>query len=118
MSHDKARHPGPQEAIQRVQQAEAEGRRIVQNAREQESAQIMQQAEESTQKARDELLAESREQARQQRASLIEQAKAEAGEIYTESEQEAESLRKAAESLVPEAIAKTADKIAALLRQR
>ena len=118
MSQEKARHPGPQDAIQRVQQAEAEGRRIVQNAREQESAQILQQAEESAQKTRDELLAQAREQARQQRSSLIAQAEEEAGKIHAESERVAGSLRVAAESLISEAVAKTAEKIAALLRQR
>jgi vacuolar-type H+-ATPase subunit H len=118
MSHDKARHPGPQEAIQRVQQAETEGRHIVQNAREQESAQILQQAEESAQKTRDEILAQAREQARQQRLSLIEKAEEEAAKIHAESEREAGALREAAESFFSEAVAKTADKIAALLRQR
>ncbi len=118
MSHEKTRHPGPQEAIKRVQQAEAEGRRIVQNAREQESVQILQKAQESAQKAREELLAQAREQARQHRKSLIEQAEAEASKTHSESEKEAGALRKAAKPVVPEAVSKTAAKIAAILHQR
>jgi vacuolar-type H+-ATPase subunit H len=118
MSHDKAPHPGPQEAIRRVQQAEAECRRIVQNAREQESSQILQQAEEAAQKARAELLARAREQAQQQRSSLIKQAEEEAEEIRAETEREAGSLREAAGSLIPEAVSKAADRIAVLLRER
>jgi len=118
MSHEKTRHPGPQEAIKRVQQAEAEGRRIVQNAREQESVQILQKAQESAQKAREELLAQAREQARQHRKSLIEQAEAEASKTHSESEKEAGALRKAAKPLVPEAVSKAAEKIAAILHQR
>ena len=117
MSHDTARQPGPEEAIRRIQEADSEGRHIVRNAREQEAAQILQDAQEAAQKSRDGILAQAREKARQQREALLAQAQAEAEKIHAESEQDAASLRKAAGSLVPEAVARTAEKIAGLIRR-
>lgn len=118
MSQEQSRPPGPQEAIQRVKQAETEARRIVQNAREQESVQILQQAREESSRVREKHLSQARERAAQQRSELIEEAEAEARKIRGEAEQEAGDLRKAAEPLIPGAVAKTADKIAALLQDR
>jgi vacuolar-type H+-ATPase subunit H len=118
MRKEQSLHPGPQEAIQRVKQAETEARRIVQNAREQESVQILQQAREESSRIREKHLSQARERAAQQRSALIEEAEAEARRIRADGEQEAGELRKAAESLIPGAVAKTADKITALLQDK
>ena len=118
MSQDQPLHPGPLEAIQQVKQAETEGRHIVQNAREQESVQILQQAREESSQIREKLLSLAREKAARQKSTLIEEAEAEAGIIRAEAEKEAGALREAAQPLIPGAVAKTVDKIAALLQDR
>jgi len=118
MSQDQTRHPGSQEAIQRIKQAETEARRIVQNAREQESAQILQQAREESSLIREKRLSAARERAAQQKSMRIEEAEAEAGKIWAGAEQEAGAIRMAAKSLFPGAVSKTGDKIAALLQDR
>ena len=118
MSQEQSRHPGPQDAIQRVKQAETEARRIVQNARNQESVQILQQAQEESSLTREEHLSRARERAAQQKSALIAEAQAEAGKIQADAEQEAGALRKAALPLIPGAVAKTMDKIAALLQDK
>lgn len=118
MSQDQSRPPDPQEAIQRVKQAETEARRIVQNARDQESVQILQQARDESSLLREEHLNRARERAAKQKSVLIEEAEAEARKIHADAEQEAGALRKAALPLIPGAVAKTVDKIAALLKDR
>jgi vacuolar-type H+-ATPase subunit H len=101
-----------------VREAETEARRIVQNAREQESVQILQQAGEESSRIREEHLRRAREKAVQQRNELIAEAEDEAEKIRAEAEREAESLHKAAEPLIPGAADKTAGRIASLLQDR
>ena len=116
MNQEPSRRPGPQEAIRRVKQAETDARRIIQNAREQESVQILDQAREESSRIREELMNRARERAARQRSAMIQGAEAEVEKIRAASEKEAAALREAAEPLIPAVVAQAADKITSLLR--
>lgn len=118
MSQDQNRHFSPQEALSKVKEAEAEAGRLVQDAREKESVQILQDAQDEAHKTREALLSEARKTAEEQKTAAVQNAEAEAMQIRQDSEVEIQSLRKAVEPLKAEAVAKTVEKIAALLGNR
>lgn len=118
MSQDRNRHLSPQEALSKVKEAEVEAGRLVQEARENESAQILLDAQEEARKAHEALLSKARKTAEEQKSAAVQNAEAEALQIRQETEAEIQSLRKAVEPLKAEAVAKTVEKIAALLGNR
>ncbi len=118
MSQNQSRYSSPQEALSKVKEAEAKAGLLVQNARDTESVQILQDAQEDAHKVREALLSEARRSAEQQKTTAVKNAEAEALRIRQETEAELQSLRKAVEPLIPGAVTKTKEKIVLLLGNR
>lgn len=118
MSDQTTRRTEPLEALSRVKEAEAEADRIVRDARENESVQILQELQEEIQKLREQRLSDARAQAEQRLQERIREAQAEARDIGKDAEAEAARLRSVAASQIPDAVAKTATKIAEIIKDR
>jgi vacuolar-type H+-ATPase subunit H len=118
MSDQPTSRAEPLEALSRVKEAEAEAGRTVRAAREKESVQILEELQEEIRKLRDRHLSEAKAQADRRTRERIREAEDEARKIQDAAEAEAEKLRSSAASLVPDAVAKTAAKIAEIIQDR
>jgi V/A-type H+-transporting ATPase subunit G/H len=99
------------EALQKIKEAEEEARKIVREAQDTTSVQIIQDAQDQAQQIKENALEEARRSGQVKRATIIQKAKAEAEEITLQAEQEKSALRQKTESQLEDAVAKVAEKI-------
>lgn len=99
------------EALQKIKEAEEEAKKIVQEAQDTTSVQIIQDAQDQASQIKENALEEARKNGQVKRATIIQKAKAEAEEITLQAAQEKSALRKKTENQLEEAVTKVAEKI-------
>ena len=99
------------EALQKIKIAEKDAKKIVQDAQEITSVQIVQDAQEEAKQIREKAVEDARKNGQVRRATIIQKAKAEADQITLQAEQEMAVLRQRTENQLEEAVIKVAEKI-------
>ncbi len=99
------------EALEKIKSTEEKAQKIIQTARDETTAGIIQDAYSEAKRIRENLLNEAREKAEEQKELIIKNAKEEALGIKKETEERIASLYKNIEKKLSDAVEKTADKI-------
>ena len=76
------------DALAKIKDAEAEARKIVQDARENTSAKILQEADKDAEEIRERIVEEARKKAQEKKRSIIQDAEAQVREILEETKKE------------------------------
>lgn len=99
------------EALRKIKEAEEKANKIVREAQDITSVQIIQDALEEARQIREKAVEEARKNGQVKRAAIIQKAKAEADRITLQAEQEMSALRRRTENQLEEAATKVAAKI-------
>jgi vacuolar-type H+-ATPase subunit H len=99
------------EALQKIKEAEAEARKIVQDAREKTSVKIVQDAYKDAEQIKERVLMEARKEAQEKKKSIIQDAHNEVKDIEKEIKAEIDRLQSVSADTRTQAITKVAASI-------
>jgi vacuolar-type H+-ATPase subunit H len=99
------------DALQKIKEAEAEARKIVEDAQDKTSVKIIQDAYEDANQIKERVLLEARKQAQEKKESIIQSAKIEVKEIEDEIQAGIDRLQKISSKRRNQAVAKVAESI-------
>lgn len=99
------------DALQKIKEAEAEARKIVQDAREKTSVKIIQDAYKDAEQIKERMLMEARKDAQEKRESIIQDAQNEVKDIEKEIKTEIDRLQRISANTRTQAITKVAASI-------
>lgn len=103
-------------ALTNIKEAEEKAKRIIQDAREKTSAQIIQDAYDEAEKMKDKYLTEARKRADERKNVIILKARKETEKIKKKSEKEIAIIRQKAKTTMPEAVEKITEKLREFLK--
>jgi vacuolar-type H+-ATPase subunit H len=99
------------DALQKIKEAEAEARKIIQDAREKTSVKIIRDANKEAEQNKKRVLDEARKQVQKVKKAIIQDAEIEVKRINKETQKEIDDLRERSEETKTEAITKVAANI-------